>query len=441
MLEKLLELFVSAKAGAVSGAIILAGGAIVSASTSAGVATVAMQDPTPTPIVQPLEGSEPFEFEVTLDEPTEGAEETQAPPADPGCGDDAAARQEARQRVHETFTKYHTALGQLRSELGGRGSAKAHAAIEQADALLKEIRTHADRAIVEMRCGRAADVDEVLVQAAALALRGDAASMHEVADRAQGAMETVYNLARATVLAEIEALRPKPTAKPTAKPTTKPRNEWGKAREKPARCDDQMYAAKKQLHEVFEEVHGANDKLIWELKKWAAEGTLSALHRADKVMHETYDRTKEAIHRAGCATGESGGMALAERAGAVLRQTFSGSRGVAQAAMVHRPDRQKCEEQMSAAKRVLYANYERLHGANDKLWKISEGWSGGTRAAIENADRIIHGTYDRTKEAIYRAACGPNGSNAMELAANAAGIFETAHNSARRAVGKELTGN
>src|SRR3990167_6590692 len=87
VLEKVLELFVSAKVGAVSGAIILAGGAIVSASTSAGVATVAMQDPTPTPIVQPLEGSEPFEFEVTLDEPADGAEENE-PPADPGGADD-----------------------------------------------------------------------------------------------------------------------------------------------------------------------------------------------------------------------------------------------------------------------------------------------------------------------------------------------------------------
>src|SRR3989338_2963050 len=65
VLEKVLELFVSAKAGA--------------------------------PPARPRGGADRFGCEVSGDEPADGAEETE-PPADPGCADDAAARQEARQR-------------------------------------------------------------------------------------------------------------------------------------------------------------------------------------------------------------------------------------------------------------------------------------------------------------------------------------------------------
>jgi hypothetical protein len=434
-------ILLSAKASAVAGVMILAGGAVVSASAGAGV-TALMQQPTPTPIV-----------EVVGDENTGDVDQVDAgdPPADepedvtdlpePDCDEEGIARDAARERIDAAFVRYDAGLDELRAKLGGKGSASTYAAIDSSDALLAEIQTQADAALddVGLCVVEVASIGEIAFQGAG------ALALVEVSDNAVAAMETVYNLARSTVMAELERLSPKATPKPTPKWTEKPRDEkkWEQeqARKKESqRCDETVYAAKNRLHKAFEQYHGANDKLIWELKKWASDSAMGSLHRNDEILHRTYDGTRERILHAGCnTTGEGSGMALAERAEVLFRQTYEGSRGVAQAASVNKPDRKRCEEQMYAAKKVLYANFETFHGGNDRLWKVMDGFSESTSNAIKTADRIIHETYDRTKGAIYEAPCGPNGSNAMELAANAAGVFETVHNEARRAVGRELS--
>lgn len=440
-------IFLSAKASAVAGVMILAGGAVVSASAGAGM-TGLMQQPTPTPIVQVVVDENVGDVDQVDEgeEPAEREPEEVADLPEVDCDEEGTARDAARQRIDEAFAQYDAGLDELRTKLAGKGSAATYAAIDSSDALLIEIRTQADAALAEVGLC-IADVASV----GAIAFQGAGAlALVEVSDRAIAAMETVYNLARSAVMAELERLAPKATPKPTPKKTESPRDKqkWEEEqarkqqerakKEQWQRCDETVHAAKKRLHASFEQYHGGNDKLIWEIKKWASDSAMKTLHHNDEIFHRTYDDTRERILRAGCATGEGSGMALAARAEIVFRQTYESSRGAAAAASVNRPDRKKCEEQMYAAKKVLYANYETFHGGNDRLWKVLDGFSDSTANMIKTADRIIHETYDRTKEAIYKAPCGPNGSNAMELAANAAGIFETAHNEARRAVGKEL---
>ncbi|MGH2378984.1 MAG: hypothetical protein ACRDGT_10975 [Candidatus Limnocylindria bacterium] len=450
MLAKLAEIVLSAKSSAVSGVLILAGGAVVSASAGAGTTGFTAQDAEPAAIVnvaqpasQPL-GDDLVVVELAAEEP-----EADLPlVSEAECEDERSARAEARERIEAAFKKYDAGLESLRADLGGKGSAATYEAIDSADALLEEIRTQALGALDEMGLCQA-DLAARVEGAVAFAFSGGAAALLEVSDRAIAAMELVYDLARSTVLTELERLRPTPTPKPKATPKSSEKakgreddrkREESRKREKSerARCDETVHAAKKRLGRAFEEFHGGHDKLIRELKKWADERTLQVLHKNDEILHRTYDGTKERILRTGCASGEESGMALAERAAALLQQTYGESRGIALAASAHKPNRERCKEQMHAAKKVLYTNFEHFHGANDRLWKAKDGFSKSTSGAIKSADRIIHETYDRTKQGVHRAACGPNGSSAMELAANAAGVFEKAHQTARVAVGNEL---
>lgn len=465
MLDKIIELILSAKAGAVSGVIILAGGALVTATTGSGVTTVTIQHPSNSPIVEIID-TDPAEEEAgePAKTPKPKAEKPKAetkPVVDnTDCNEEAHARNEARQKVQDAFSKYHGQLVDLKQSMGGRTTAKATDAIVQADGLLKEIRQQAVDVIQSMgTCDRddqddddedeSEDEDEnddedgdekdksdksKDKEKAQASLSGDALSMAEVAENAVVAMETVFNLAKSTVLVELESLAtPKPTKSPkaTAKPTSK-------ATKKPS-CDDKVYEAKKRLSQSFEKYHGGHDKLIWETKKWADERTKQALNAADQVIHRTYDKAKEEILRAGCEAGEKSGMAIAERASVTLEQTYNGSQQLFQVASANKPATDLCTKQMYDAKAKLSQAFEQWHGLNDKLiWSMKSHVSDQTMNVLNTADQVLHRTYDETKQAILSAACTKTGSNALELASKAAGVFQSTHTAARQAVAAEL---
>lgn len=430
MLDKIIELILGAKAGAVSGVIILAGGALVTATTGAGVTTVTIQHPSASPIVEVID-TDPAEEEA--EEPKKTAKpkvETKPVLDNTDCNEEAHAKNEARQKVQDAFAKYHGQLVDLKQSMNGRTTAKATDAIVQADGLLKEIRQQAVEVIESMgSCGREVDEPDETAQAS---LSGDALSMAEVAENAVVAMETVFNLAKSTLLAELESLKtPTPTKKATPKPTSK-------ASKKPS-CDDKVYEAKKRLSVAFDKYHGGHDKLVWDTKKWADERTKQALSAADQVLHRTYDKAREDILRSGCATGEQSGMAIAERAGVVLEQTYKGSHQLFQVASANKPATELCTKQMYDAKAKLSQAFEQWHGLNDKLiWSMKSHVSDQAMNVLNSADQVLHRTYDETKQAIYSATCTKTGSNALDLASKAAGVFQSTHIAARQAVAAEL---
>lgn len=440
---KLAGILLSAKASAVSGALILAGGAVVSASTGAGVTGLQRNDPEPTPIVNVVEPEESpldeFVFEPVGDEP---ATEEILPVTEADCEDEQTARADARSRIDAAFKKYDKALDKLAADLDGKGSPAVYEALANADALLTEIHTQAISALDEMGLCEA-DLAARVEGAVALRLSGGALALLEVSERTIAAMETVYNLARSTVLQELQRLKPTPT--PKAKKTEAPKkSEKARATEKPKhskepRCDDAMYAAKKRLQRSFDEYHGGHDKLIKALKGWSDDRSMSAFRAADEVLHETYDRTRERIVHAGCATGENSAMGLAERAEVVFRETYNTSKELFQIVAANKPQHD-CTDAMYAAKEVMYEAFERWHGANDKL--ISGIKSFASKAAIDaarDADEKMHGTFDRTKEAIIGAGCTKDqATHVMRLAKEAARVFEVEHQKARAAVAAEL---
>jgi hypothetical protein len=64
--------------------------------------------------------------------------------------------------------------------------------------------------------------------------------------------------------------------------------------------------------------------------------------------------------------------------------------------------------------------------------------SDGAMNALHAADKVLHSTYDQTKQAIYSAPCAKTGSNAMDLANAAAATFQATHLAARQAIAAEL---
>lgn len=435
---KLAGILLSAKASAVTGALILAGGAVVSASTGAGMTGFQRNDPQVTPIVNVEEPAESplddFDFEPVSDEPV--TEEEVVPVTEADCEDEQSARSDARGRIDAAFKKYDKALDKLAEDLKGKGSPAVYEALANADALLAEIHTQAISALEEMGLCEA-DLAARVDGAVAFSFSGGALALLEVSERTIAAMETVYNLARSAVLQELERLKPTPTPKP--KKTEAPKRTEKPKQTKAPRCDDAMYAAKDRLHKAFEEYQGGNYKMLKALKGWASESSMQAFWSADSVLRKTYEKTRSRIANAGCATGENSSMALAETAEVSMRQTYATSKELYATLIVNKPDHEACEEAMYAAKDRLYKAFEIWHTANDKL--INGVKSFGSEAAIhaaKGADQIIHETYDRTKQSIYSAQCTPTGSNAMALAESAAEVFEQAHQGARVAVAAEL---
>jgi hypothetical protein len=433
---KILELILSAKSSAVSGVLILAGGAVVSASSGAGVTGFDLEETDPTPIVEVVEPEESPLDELLDDEVEEPDDDEVLPPTAADCDDEGTARGQARERIETAFKKYDAGLDVLRTKLDGKGSAQTYAAIDSADALLAEIREQAIGALADMGL---CDTEELGAAqgAVAFAFRGGAAALHEVAERAIEAMEVVYDLARSTVMAELERLKPTPTPKP--KKTEAPKKSERPKATKAPRCEDAMYAAKSRLQKAFDKYHGGHDKLMKELKGWASESSMKAFWAADQVLHKTYDRTREKIVNAGCATGEHSAMGLAETAEQVLEQTYSSSRELFQTIAVNKPEHD-CSDSMYAAKDVMYEAFDRWHGANDKLINGLKSFaSEGAIEVAKAADRTMHETFDRTKQQIVSAPCTKDQeAHVMELAKTAAHQFEVAHQNARIAVAAEL---
>lgn len=319
MFDKLLEIVLAAKSGALSGVLIVAG-AVVTVTAGGGVTTVAIEPRSPTVSVeapadlQPLEeadedGDEADEPEDT-DEPERVArEERPERNADTTCAVDDGQRLEARERVASAFVAARDAIEQLRGTLR---SAHAVETLKNADAMLREIADKADRALTDM-CA-----DE---------------NVGMIADRAVAAMETVVNLSKtaATVTPTPKATQkpkatPKPTEKPkaAAKPTAKPTP-------KPARtpsCDDKLYANKLKMASVFEKYHTLNDKMYASVKRSASRATVQAVLASDKVMHTTYDAAKREILSSGCA-GDAGAAAAGRAASAFERAYLSSAAAVA----------------------------------------------------------------------------------------------------------------
>lgn len=339
MLEKLLELILGAKSGALSGVLIVAG-AVVTVTGGNGVTTITVEHPSPSPIAlappqpapSPLEKADPSKPPQV---PPEGSKEREqrrvsSPPAE-SCDDEAHARSAARQKVQAAFSKYHAALEQLRKE---RNSSRAAETLKKADALLREIAEKADRILKELgRCPHHDDEDrdededdaqdedrdendEGETVSAASRVEADSLTMQQVAERAVAAMETVYNLAKGAAEA---TPTPKPTEKPRPRATPKPSRTPG--------CDDRIHASKKQLAASFERFHSANDRLLKEVASFAGERTLAALKAADKVMHQTYDSSRDAILKAGCADA-AGARVAADAAGMFERAYLSAKAAV-----------------------------------------------------------------------------------------------------------------
>lgn len=440
---KLASILLSAKASAVSGALILAGGAVVSASTGAGMTGFQRNDPDVTPIVNVVEPEEsPFDEFVAEPEGDEPAvEEEIAPVTEADCEDEQSARAEARSRIDAAFKKYDKALDKLAADLNGKGSPAVYEALANADALLTEIHTQAISALEEMGLCEA-DLAARVDGAVAFSFSGGALALREVSERTIAAMETVYNLARSTVLQELERLKPTPSPKP--KKTEAPKKtEKARQTEKPSkspRCDDAMYAAKKRLQYAFEQYHGGHDKLMKELKGWASESSMKAFWSADSLIHKTYDKTRERIVNAGCATGESSSMALAEQAEVVLRETYETSKALHATLIVNKPDHEGCTDDMYAAKQVLYEAFEKWHGANDKLIHGLKSFaSEGAIEVAKRADETIHSTFDSTKHQIIETPCSKEHEAKVFALARAAGeTFKAAHQNALELVAKEL---
>jgi hypothetical protein len=327
---KLIELILAAKSGAVSGVLILAG-AVVTVSGGNGVTTVTIEHPSPTPAIEaPADPApSPLRDEETRspqNKDREKKEHASAPPT-ASCADEAKARAEALQKVHDGFTRFHTQIEQLRSE---RRSERALETIKKADELIKEISEKAERVLHEMgRCddkdggdGEDEDTteedDEADVTTASFD-EADAVTMQRVAERAVAAMETVYNLAKSAAEATPS---PKPT--PKQKATEKPRSPENAKPTRTPSCDDKIYAAKKVLAAAFERFHSQND-LLWKLaEKLDDEKVFAVVKASDKTMHTTYDSTKEAILKAGCA--ENVGMQLAMKAADTFERAFISAR-------------------------------------------------------------------------------------------------------------------
>jgi hypothetical protein len=302
VLEKLLEILVAAKAGALSGVLLVAG-TLVTVTAGGGVTIVELED----------HASSSPSLEVPIEAPDDDADEEdeEEPEATPPAGKPVAlkpetscstaaetARTEARERLSSAFVTYRNALDELRAS---HRSERAKETLERAEAMLREIADKADRALAEM-------CDDVAV----------------VADRAIAAMETVVNLARTAAEA---TPTPKPTekAKPKAtKPTEKPRSP-AKATAKPSRtpsCDDRLYESKLKVYAAFERYHALHDKLYFAYKRSGSPIAKTVLAN-DELMHRTYDEAKHAILSSGCA-GDLG-AGIAARAAATFERAYQSS--------------------------------------------------------------------------------------------------------------------
>ena len=135
MLAKLLSLLLHAKAGLVSGVLLLgATGALVSVSAENGVTTITITQPSASPSAQ-------VATSTRSPEPSESPKlSSPASSSTTACTDEAKALELQVQRVDTAFSGYHVDLMHLRGQ-------RANSVIQTADATLKQIRQAAVKAI------------------------------------------------------------------------------------------------------------------------------------------------------------------------------------------------------------------------------------------------------------------------------------------------------
>jgi len=130
MLAKLLSLLIHAKAGAISGVLLLgATGALVSVSAQNGVTTITFTDPSPTPTATATPTPSPA-----------ASPKLSSPSTSSACSDEAKANALQVQLVDTKFSTLHTALVKLKGQ-------RDEKVLETADHTLKSVRKAAVRAI------------------------------------------------------------------------------------------------------------------------------------------------------------------------------------------------------------------------------------------------------------------------------------------------------
>lgn len=257
-------------------------GAAVTLGAGTFVPTSAADDDASTPVTLP---DAPLTFDLATPIPHRERIEPTMPPS-PSCDERPAVRGEARTTIQSAYAASHAAIDRLHAERGPRYGET----LTGADAMLRQIAETADRAIVDL-----APCADVLV--------------HQVAERATAAMETVVS-----VTAGATAPTPPPREKPTA--TRKPKSTA-------STCDGRAAAATKQLTASFDAFHSANDKLLSEAR--ASTSAAAAVKSADKLIHSTYESTKTRILKAGCADGA--GTALAASAANTFEGAYEAAKG------------------------------------------------------------------------------------------------------------------
>jgi hypothetical protein len=154
MLAKLLSLLIHAKAGLVSGVLLLgATGALVSVSTSGNVTTVTITQPSASP-------STAVTTATRSPKPTESREPSESPKlsssTSSACSDAAKALELQVQRVDSAFSGFHTDLMHMRGT-------RSVVVIETADVMLKNVRQAAVKALhatLSTTCTKSDDEDK-----------------------------------------------------------------------------------------------------------------------------------------------------------------------------------------------------------------------------------------------------------------------------------------
>lgn len=241
MLEKLLELLLSAKSGAVA-AVFLIGttGALITATVQNGVTTITV---TPNVSASPTATASPTETATASPTATATASPSESPSSSPSssaaanCSDAAHEMSGAIQEVNRAYSQYHSALERSR-ERAGTGTLRTD--LVNADNLLKLIRNEANTKIHSLfTCAKSEDEDtkdsenedndedqatssaspsaSPSASASASASPTSSASPlvtgndpKSVADSAVAAMKLVFD----TVSAELQSAAPAPTHRP-----------------------------------------------------------------------------------------------------------------------------------------------------------------------------------------------------------------------------------
>lgn len=172
MLDRLLDLIVHAKAGTISGVLLVSmTGALVTATTQSGVTTITFTQETPSPSpsasaspsVSPTPTStssaspSPSPSPSPSASPSPSSSPSSSPTPGNGCEQQARAAADAVHRVDRAFEQYKGALEHLRD----RDDKRVRDTVAAADTLLKQIRQAAVKAIHDANtCAKRHEDDE-----------------------------------------------------------------------------------------------------------------------------------------------------------------------------------------------------------------------------------------------------------------------------------------